>query len=307
MFLRRGALLICCISGFCLGQTVTFHSPIPWITLRENLIIAKTLIDTAEVKNNEVVLTLSKVVDGRKAQVVSKKFKTSDYSYECDLGAIKDEMIGGKNYYRIDWKVLGAAKKSEEKKGAIFPVGVIKLIGENKESTLLCKKTEVPLTAEAATGALKDEDFAKAGNCMICAQWNEKSLGLILKNYTGAQTITVYIDGKNGKNAFLSYSDRVITYSPANDSISAVYYKRTIIEEGIKYEEKKWVQQIEKNTKDGLTVIIIPWSDLGMLITEGRIFGIGVFAYYSEKEKAAFPLGAEQEIPGTWGNAVLSK
>jgi hypothetical protein len=271
------------------------------------MIIAKTLIDTAEVKNNDVVLTLLRVVDGKKAQVVSKKFKTNDYSYECDLGTIKDEMIGGTNYYRIDWKVLGAAKKSEEKKGAIFPIGVVKLSGGVKESAIKCKSISTPLNADAVNSALKDGDYTKAGNCMFSTLWNEKSFGLVLKNYTGMKSISVYIDGKNGKNAFLSYSDRIVTYSPANDSLFAYYYKRVIIEEGIKYEEKKWVQQIEKDTKNDCAVIAIPWSDLGMLISEGRIFGIGVFAYYSEKEKVAFPQDAKQEIPGTWGNVVLTK
>ena len=253
------------------------------------------------------MLTLLKVVDGKKAQVVSKKFKTNDYSYECDLGAVKDEMIGGKDYYRIDWKVLGAAKKSEEKKGAIFPIGVVKLGGDVKESAIKCKSVSTPLTADAVNSALKDGDYAKAGNCMFSTLWNEKSFGIVLKNYTEIKNISVYIDGKNGKNAFLSHSDRIITYSPANDSLYAYYYKRAIIEEGIKYEEKKWVQQIEKDAKNDCVVIVIPWSDLGMLISEGRIFGIGVFAYYSEKEKSSFPQNARQEIPGTWGSAVLIK
>ena len=281
MSLKRGVLLICCFFIFCFGQTVTFHSPIPWITLRENMIIAKTLIDTAEVKNNYVVLTLSKVVNGKKAQVVSKKFKTNDYSYECDLGVIKDELIGGKDYYRIDWKVLGAVKKSEEKKGAIFPIGFVKLGGDVKESAIKCKSISTPLTADAVNSALKEGDYTKVGNFMFSTLWNKKSFCLVLKNYTGMKSIGVYIDGKNGKNAFFSYTDRIITYSPANDSLFAFCYKRAIIEEGIKYEEKKWVQQIEKDRKNDCTVIAIPWYDLGMLISEGRIFGIGVFAYYS--------------------------
>jgi len=45
MTVKRSAFLtifMVSLASFVFGQAVTFHSPVPWITLRENKIIAKT-------------------------------------------------------------------------------------------------------------------------------------------------------------------------------------------------------------------------------------------------------------------------
>lgn len=296
------SLLLSIVTGIAFGQAVSFHSPVPWITLRENKIIAKTLIDTAEVKKNTVKLTIAKVINGKKMTVATKKFKSTDYSQEYELATIEDKIIGGKDFLRIDWKVLGT-----DKKGMILPFGIIEVGDVTENDAVKCKKISGKLEAASLKAQLQDKDFLAAGNLMFCPVWNDKMLGLVCKNAKEMENIIFTVDGKNGKNAFLSFSDRIVTYYPKIDSLHAVYYKRGIADEAIKYDEKKWVQEIRKDAKDGLVVIAIPWHDLGMLALDGRIFGFGVFASVSEKESGAYPETAKKEIPGTWGNAVLKE
>lgn len=290
------------IAHFVFGQAVSFHSPVPWITLRENIIIAKTLIDTAEVKKNTVKLTLSKVINGKKKQIDAKKFKSEDYSQEYELATVDDKILGGKDFLRIDWQVVGT-----DKKGMILPFGIAEVGEVTENDAVKCKKISGKLGADALSSQLQDKDFLAAGNLMFCPVWNDNVLGLVCKNVEDMENVVFAVDGKNGKNAFLAFSDRIVTYYPKNDSLHALYYKRGIVDEAITYDEKKWVQEIKKDKKDGLVVITVPWHDLGMLAADGRIFGFSVFAAVSEKESAAFPKTAQKEIPGTWGNVVLKK
>ena len=289
-------------ASYVFGQAVSFHSPVPWITLRENKVIAKTLIDTAEVEKNTVKLTLSKVINGKKVQIAAKKFKSKDYSQEYELAIVKDKIIGGKDFLRVDWKVLGT-----DKKGMILPFGIVEVGEVTENDAVKCKKISGKLEAAALGAQLQDKDFLAAGNLMFCPVWNDKMLGFVCKNAKEMENIIFAVDGKNGKNAFLAFSDRIVSYYPKNDSLDAIYYKRGIADEAIKYDEKKWVQEIKKDANDGLVVIAIPWHDLGMLASDGRIFGFGVFASVSDKESVAYPEQAQKEIPGTWGNVVLKK
>lgn len=305
MTVKRNLLTLCLFLGFTsvvFGQAVTFHSPVPWITLRENKIIAKTLIDTAEVKTNSVKLTLSKVINGKKVHIASKKFKSKDYSQELELATIDDKVIGGKDFLRIDWKVLGT-----DKKGIIFPFGVVEIGEVTEDDAIKCKKFSGKLEADAVKGQLQDKDFLTVGNLMFCPVWNDKNLGLVCKKLKGTESISFTIDGKNGKNAFLAFSDRIVTYYPKADSLYSVSYRRGVAEDSIQYNERKWAQEVKKEVKEDLVLITVPWHDIGMLASDGRIFGFGIFAKISEKESVAFPETAKKEIPGTWGNVVLVK
>lgn len=290
------------LASIVFGQSVSFHSPVPWITLRENKIIAKALIDTAEVKKKAVKLTLSKVVKGKKIHIAAKTVKSEDYSQEYELAAVKGEMIGGNDFLRIDWKVLGT-----DKKGVIFPFGIAKIGEVTENDAVTCKKISSNLEAASLKTQLQDTDYVTAGSLMFCPVWNDTMFGLVCKNVKEMANVTFAIDGKNGKNAFLAFADRMVSYFPDNDSLNAFYYKRGIEKEAIKYDEKEWIQEIKKETKEGIVVISIPWYDLGMLASDGRIFGFSAFASISEKESVAYPKQAKKENPGTWGNVVLKK
>ncbi len=299
---RSVALILTFLTGYIFGQAVTFHSPVPWITLRQNNIIAKTLIDTSEVKGNAVKLTLSKIVDGRTKRVASKKFKTVDYSQEYELGAIDVDILGGNDYLSISWTV-----DNTDKKGKIEPFGIVRLIQEDPtKGALQCKEIAGTFSASAVDAACKDEDFTALGTGKFCAVWNTEKFGLFIKNCKDLDNIRFSIDGKNGKNAFLAYSDRVITYFPKNDSLNATYCKRRVDKKGIAYDVKKWTQEITKEVQDGLVLVMVPWYDLAILPVDGRIFGFAAFAQGSN-DMVTVPEKAQKEIPGTWGNLVLKK
>ncbi len=303
MTVKRSAFLIIFMvsfTSFVFGQAVTFHNPVPWITLRENKIIAKTLVDTAEVKSHAIRLTLTKIENGKKKKIVSKKFKTVDYSHEYDLATLDKDIVGGKDYLSIAWKVEGT-----EKKGTVAPFGIVKLNDDDpKKGALVCKKVTGTLNAETVSGALKDNDYAAVGSGKFGAVWNDEKLGLVCKDYKDIENLTLVVDGKNGKNAFLAFSDRIISYFPGNDSLQAVYYRRGVNDKGIDYQENNWKQEIAKEVKDNSVLITVPWHDLAILPIDGRIFGFAVFATSKEKT-AAVPETAQKEIPGTWGNMVL--
>lgn len=302
MAVKHSAFLIILVSlaGCVFGQAVTFHSPVPWITLRENKIIAKTLVDTSEVKSNAIRLTLSKIENGKKKKITSKKFKTVDYSHEYELATLDSDIIGGKDYLSIDWKVEGT-----DKEGTVAPFGIVNLHDDDpKKDAIVCKKITGDMNAETVSGALKDTDYVTAGKGRFGAVWNGEKLGLVCKDCKEVENLTLVFDGKNGKNAFLSFSDRIISYYPKNDSLQAVYYKRGVKDEGIDYQEKNWKQEIQKEVKDNIVLIAVPWHDLAILPIDDRIFGFAVFST-SEEKTDAVPATAQKEIPGTWGNMIL--
>ncbi len=284
------------------GQVITFQNIVPWITLREGNIIARTLVDTAATKGNNIKLTLSKVEQGRKVRIMTKNFKPAEYSNEYELANIEKEIVGGKDFLKVEWNVVG-----NDEKGVVEPFGIVKLNGESEKSALKCKKISCALEASALKSVLKEKDFIAVGNNMFCPVWNKTMLGLVCKNMKEASNISFHFDGKNGKNAFISFSDRIVTYYPGKESLSTIYYKRTVTDTGIRYDPKEWIQEIKKDAKEGLVVISIPWYDIGMLAQDGRIFGFAVFASSLKNEESALPEAAQRYIPGTWGDIILTE
>lgn len=284
--------------GSVLSQTITFHSPVSWITLRDSKILAKTLIDTAEVKKNNITLTLSKVVNGKKTKVYSKKFKADDYSHEYELGDVKKQSLGGKDYLKIEWKVSGT-----DKKGTIQPFGIVKIDTEVAIDKIKCKKVE-SIKLASLKESVKDADYSGVGSKKFAVVWNNDKLGILFKK--DKKQISFSFDGKNGKNAFLSYSDRIITYYGDNDSLATEYYKRSVTDKGVEYKAKDWNQEITKEVNDDLVLIIVPWFDLCIQAVDDRIFGFASFVTEGKKV-SSLPIKAVKEMPGTWGNVVLAK
>lgn len=281
------------------AEIVAFHNPSPWITLRSDKIVAKTLIDTVEVKNRPIKITLSKIINNKSIKIVTKNFKANDYSHEYELANIGSNIIGGTDFLKIDWEIVGT-----EKKGTVSPFGIVSMSNVSLENVFECKKFSSKLDFDKIN---KESNFTSVGNTQFYSAWNNNNLVLVLKNVKDADYITFTFDGKNGKNAFLSYPDRICTYFPKTDSIDAVFYKRNINEKSIEYNENKWINDITKHTNDGHIFITIPWYDLGMSSSAGRILGFSAFANYKNKNTIALPSSAKKEIPGTWGNMKLVK
>ena len=91
---NRVVLFICSIFPLALCQVLTFHNPMPWLTLRQNKIVAKILIDTAEVKS-AVELKLFHIKNGNKKLIKKETFKTTDYSHEYEFPTINQDIVGG--------------------------------------------------------------------------------------------------------------------------------------------------------------------------------------------------------------------
>lgn len=297
------------------SQAITFQSPMPWITLRGNNIVAKALIDTAEVKGRPITVVLTKVEKGKKVKISSKTYKSTDYSNEYDLGTVPSKTLGGKDYLRIEWLIPGTEKKgskdkkagadknaSPEKKGSVEPFGIV-ILGDSLSNKITGKKV-ASLDIGSVSAALSESEYVTIGNSQFGLVWNEKQFGIVCKNSTTADSVTVCVDPKNGKNAFLSFADRFITYFPQKDSLAAYYFKRKIIaDSGLKYDTEKWIQEIKKEKKDNIVLIICPWYDLGMVAAADRTFGFAVFSYKSGTK--SFPDKGIKETPGTWANMTL--
>lgn len=285
------------------AQPVTFQSPIPWITLRDSKLVTKVLIDTADLKNGSVVFTLLKIEKGKETKLASKTVGSNEYSQEFSLFSFREAMFGGADFYRLVWSVPG----KKEKQGTIEPFGIALLAGDSLRNVVLCRRSASSEKGigGSAVAQLKEEEFLTIGKTVVGFVWNEKYFGVVVRSIDD-ERLSLSFDGKNGKNAFLSFSDRVVEYSPKTDSLVAVYHKRGIVKNSIVYERKPWVQTILMEKLSGVTLIQIPWHDMGIVAAEKRTFG---FAAQTENagKKSVFPSNAQQDIPGTWGNITLAK
>jgi len=116
------------------------------------------------------------------------------------------------------------------------------------------------------------------------------------------------LDGKNGKNAYISYPDRIIVYAPSKDSVYGIHYNRDMRNDSLIYIPKDWETGITKSKIDGKVVIKAPWYQTGIIPFEDRTIGFGAFALNSTSaQTAAVPSGAKYFIPGTWGDLLLKK
>ena len=294
-------MMILIISGVIYSQSISFHSPIPWTTLRNGKINAKTLLDTAEIKKKTVNLKLYKVENGKKRSLTTKTFKPVDYSFETQLSELKNTVLGGTDFLRIEWKVRGT-----DKKGYIEPFGIVQLSEKDDENQWKCKEIITgTISLGEITNLLKDSDFTSLGNVSFCLVWNKEIFGILYKNSKEMNSIKVFFDGKNGKNAFISFSDRELGYFPENDSINAIYYKRDVSDSGIVYTSHNWIQEIKKEINDNTVLLSIPWYDLGIIAKDKRRFGFAIIVKDGKKRSIALPEKAHEKIPGTWGNIVL--
>jgi hypothetical protein len=309
------------------SQIVTFNSPISWVTQRNDSITVRCQIDTAQLKGKnekdknekgkkdqvksapvkkEFVLTVSQVNEKQqKKQLAKKTFPVTDYSGEFAMGPVGTVLAGGYSYLRIDWAIPGT-----DNKGYISPIGVVAL--DKLAPAPLAKVAKAKDGADAAgvAGALKDADFQSVGPDKYALAWNKDALYIVLvkQQKPAAGAIRFAIDGKNGKNAFLSFADRVVSYQASNDSLAGTHYSRGFSGDTLKYDVKPWPNEMKKTTVGDKIVISVPWFDSGIIPFGDRKFAIGIVTF-DEKNKpvAAYPTKADFYLPGTWGDFELSK
>jgi hypothetical protein len=299
-----GAAVVLASCATVNGQMVLFNEPTPWITQRSDSLVIKAQVDTAQVKSKQVSIAVSTVIKGKESRIASKTFTVADLSKDFDLGLAKLTLLGGYDYMKIEWSVPKAKDK-----GDCVPVGIVDL---SKLPAPIVFKAEKNMAAfDVKTfAALPSAGVQKTGDFEFATVWNEKNLGIIVKKNAAAgdKCLMFCADGKNGKNAFMSYPDRLIKYFPAKDSMATVHPERTFTNNTIAYAEKPWTSEGFKTGSDAVTIISVPLSDMGVLAMDGRMIGFAAFVLDKDgKQVAASPEKAIKEIPGTWANLVMEK
>jgi len=284
------------------AQVITFNSPAPWITQRNDSIVVKAQLDTSKFSKKKIQLAVSKVENGKATVIQEKVFTVKDITRDFFLGLAHIGLIGGKNYLQINWSI----PKTDEK-GSFAPVGIVKLPDSKSSEALHAVKTTGEVSAATIDGLVKDAKYMSLQNQQFTLVWNEKKLYVVVKKSTVKDGLRLAFDGKNGKSAFVAYSDKFVDYSGANDSLAAYDYER-IYKDSISYNVKSWSNTITKFSSTNFTVVCIPWFDLGLISFDGRMLGFSAYAVNGDHDvAAALPATAQQFIPGTWSTLVLDK
>jgi hypothetical protein len=286
------------------GQIIAFNGPMPWITQRNDSITVRAQIDTAQLKKNKVINLSAVLVNdrGQKSVLARKTFPVTDYSGEFALGAVKKNLVGGRSYIRIDWSLPAAAGG----KGALEPIGIAALDRLPAPAVIA-----VPRLKEGAgpdVSGLKDSDYRTVGRTRFALGWNDGALFIVIVKGQAAGSVRFAIDGKNGKNAFLSFADRVVMYGPGKESLTGAHFSREMRDGRLTYAEKPWPNEITKSVADDRVVIRVPWSDAGLIPFAERRLGMGIAAFDARGgQTAACPAGADFFLPATWCDVVLAK
>jgi len=282
------------------AQTVSFSSPVPWVTQRNDSVSVKAQVDTAQLKQKALTFKLLQVSNGKKKEIASKKVSVTDLSVDVSFGAIKKTLLGGSEYLQVEWSVPG----SKTDKGIVEPFGIV------SESVFkgLAPVTAVKVKTAQECSQFKDDQFTSLGNVKVATAWNMDNCFIAVKKGADAKSLLkCAFDGKNGKSAFASYPDRILEYDIEKDALNPIHYTREIKADALKYNENKWINSITKEVQGDLIVITIPWSDVGVIPFEERTVGFAMIAESSGKVAQAIPAAANVLIPGTWTNLLLAK
>jgi hypothetical protein len=303
---RAGLIAIVCVIGYSIGvvaQTITFNSPSPWLTLRSDSLIVKAQLDTSKFPKKKITLTASKIEGNKKKQIATKTFKVSDFTQDFSLGVAGTGLIGGRDFVSITWSVPGAKDS-----GTCGPVGIANIDKMARKDTLHAAKSSGEIDAKNFSEAMKTAKFTKIKDQEYSLLWTPTALIILCKKSAAPGAIRFVIDGKNGKNAFVAYSDKMIDYVAAKDSVFAFYNERSFAD-SVTYKQKAWVNEFVKASDKDVAVIRVPWFDLGIgKPFEHRVMGFSVFALGDKAAVlAAYPDKAAVLVPGSWGNLVLDK
>ena len=303
------AKIVLCIAG-CAGaavsQVITFNGPMPWVTQRNDSIMVRAQVDTAQAKKKEFVVSVDLVNDrGKEKSLAKKSYTIKDYTIEFPIGAIKQNLVGGRSFIKIDWSITGTTNK-----GSIAPIGIVALDNLPQSEALTVMHAADGVDPAGIASALKDDDFKTAGPAKFAFAWNKGAFYIVLQKAQSPApgAIRFAFDGKNGKNAFLSFADRVILYEAGKDSLFGLHYSPQLSGDTVKYAEKTWPNELTKTIVNDKIVIRAPWYDLGIVPFDGRRFGLGIVTFDAQGARMdALPKDADFYNPGTWGNVELAK
>ena len=283
------------------AQVVVFNEPTAWITQRSDSLVIKAQIDTAQLKKKDVVVAVSRVTKGKSSLVARKSYKIDDLSKDFDLGMARASLIGGYDFLKAEWSIPGTKES-----GVCAPFGIVDLSKLPKAVVVQARKLTV--IDEAGLAAIPGDAFQSLDGEGICLVSSEKEVGIVVKKGPATDKVMLFcFDGKNGKNAFLSYPDRMVRYAPAKDSTAGVRIERSLKGDSISYVEKRWDAEISAKQVGSYFVMKIPLFDLGVVAFKGRTMGFAAFSIDKDnKSVSTLPSGAVREIPGTWGDLILT-
>jgi len=296
--LISSAVLLAAGASIAVSQVVVLNSPAQWLTLRNDSVVAKAQIDTALNKSKVIKYTLSSVIGGVTKVIAKKDVKVTDVASDAFIAKVNSSVLGGMDYLKIEWA-------ADSQKAEILPFGILALEKLPKTAPVQIKMVDSTASLKAIAEGLKETDFAKIGTFSYALAWNSKAFYMISKKSADTSTLAFAIDGKNGKNAFLAYPDRLVMIK--KDSVWGTHFTRDITNAKMSYTEKVWNNEISKEIVGDNIVVALPWFDSGIVPFDGRQAGIAVFVRKGDKTVAAVPDKAQFYIPGTWGNLVLSK
>jgi len=292
---------VVCFIGKVNAEIISFNSPLQWQTLRTDTIIAKVQLDTSKFPQKKINFTLSKVEAGKKKLVSTTTLSVSDFLQEVKLVNNGSFLVGGKNFLRLDWSIPGSKEV-----GCLFPIGIADLEKIDKVAPLQINTLKDSITEQNYKTILGSLNSISIKNNQFGLLWNAKQLLIVCKKNAEKTTFRFAFDAKNGKNAFLSYPDRVLNLNLGNDSVSTLLYERVSAVDTISYSSKSWKTDIKSiNIKNEYVVIVLPWYDLGLIPFQGRVIGFSAFVILDKTASASFPEKADLFLPGSWGSAIL--
>jgi len=302
---KAGCVGMMCVMGYSFGvmaQIITFNSPAPWLTLRNDSLIVKAQLDTSKFTQKKITFTVTKIENKQKKTLATKTFKVTDFTQDFALGLAGTSLLGGKDFVKIEWSVPGAPDK-----GYCAPVGIVSGEKINKIQPVHVAKASAGSDIKNIAALVKDKQFLKVQNAEFLPLWDSSAMVVILKKSSLKDVVKFTFDGKNGKNAFVSYPDKMVDYVVEKDSMHTYINERGFTD-SVTYTPKVWTNDIAKSSDKDFVMIKIPWYDLGVAKPfEGRVMGFSAFALAAKGPMAGFPDKAVLFIPGSWGSLVLDK
>jgi hypothetical protein len=285
------------------GQSVYINSPSPWTSLRSGDIVIKAQLDTAKTKKHSVTFTVSKMLAGKGRTIATKKVAGTEYYAEVSAGSAGTDILGGKEFIKIAWSISDTTEKGE-----VAPIGIVNVAKSGAKDSIRSAKIDDNATAQTLAQALSEKGSLKLGDADYGIFWNQKALFFACKKGVKGG-LTIAIDGKNAKSAFVSYPDRFLMLFPEKDSVHATHYKRVFAGDSLSYPEQIWKSDMAKVSNETVLAISIPWYDLGMIAPfDGRQVGCTVLrADEKGKTTGSFPASAKWDNPGTWGTLLFKK
>ncbi len=302
----RRALLGTLLLGACVGaesQVVTFSDPSAWMTHRSNTFTARAQLDTAKIGEKNIRLVLYSMTDGRKRTIASKTVAADDFVKKFELGSLSEKVIGGDDYLGIEWNVQGGTQS-----GTCEPIGLVVLDELPKHTPIAAREISTGGDPAKVPAALQEGDFHAVGGQSLGVGWDSTALWFAFKHSEFDGVVEVALDGKNGKNAFLAYADRLVRYAPSADSVHTFHYRRQVQDGAVAYREARWRNETIISSQGDYTVVGLRWHDIGVIPQDKRTVGCGAFEIDAGgKTIASLHEGSTRMIPGTWGNLQLVK